>query len=254
MVSGSLRDKLKVSEVFGPTIQGEGFSAGQHCLFIRLSGCNLQCTWCDTAYTWAFTPEKASKTISGKLYNEDEETSLMSSGEAHRALLNLWDVDTKPTLIVVSGGEPMMQQSDGMFGLFERLYMSGNRIHIETAGTIAPTGPIGYYVSQYNVSPKLSHSGNLKAKRYKPSALRALVLTGKARFKFVVQKLEDLEEVKEIVEEVGIDDWHVQVMPEGTDPDTLRETTQQIAEVAIAQGWGISPRLHVNIWADVRGK
>lgn len=245
---------LKISQVFGPTVQGEGSAAGRHCLFVRTFDCNLECNFCDTPYTWAVTEEKAAKTRSGQLYKRDDPAYGMKSMEADEVLARLrklWDVETRPTIIVVSGGEPMMQQR-ALVPLLEQLHGWGNEVHIETAGTIAPTAELDAFVTQYNVSPKLASSGNRLTKRYKPQALAALLNTGKAWFKFVItaDHETDLAEVDRIVADVAVPPQRVMVMPEGSDARTNIATAQQVVESALARGYGLSFRTHVLLWND----
>ncbi|MBW1597252.1 7-carboxy-7-deazaguanine synthase QueE [Streptomyces sp. JJ38] len=147
---------LKISQLFGPTIQGEGSAAGRHCLFVRVFDCNLECTFCDTAYTWAVTDEKAAKTRSGRRYDRDDPAyglKLMEPVDVLAGLRKLWDIQTRSTIIVVSGGEPMMQQQ-ALFPVLQQLRDWGNEVHIETAS-----------------------SGNRLSKRYKPTVLAALHAT-----------------------------------------------------------------------------
>jgi 7-carboxy-7-deazaguanine synthase len=245
---------LAISQIFGPTVQGEGSAAGQHCVFVRTFGCNLECAWCDTAYTWAVTSEKAAKTLSGHLYDRDDPAygrKLMEPEEVLRQLRALWDVESWPTIIVVSGGEPMMQQRD-LVPLLERLHGWGNQVHVETAGTIAPVPEFDALVTQYNVSPKLDSSGNRRSMRFKPEALVALRATGKAWFKFVITRdpEADLAEVDSIVSEVAVLPHRVMVMPEGSDPRTNITTAQQVVDLALARGYGLSFRSHVFLWGD----
>ncbi|MFI6281624.1 7-carboxy-7-deazaguanine synthase QueE [Streptomyces sp. NPDC050988] len=245
---------LRISQVFGPTVQGEGSAAGRHCLFVRTFDCNLGCTWCDTAYTWAVTEEKAAKTRSGKRYEHDDPAyglKVMEPAEVMDRLRALWEVETRPTIIVVSGGEPMMQQR-GLVPLLQRLSGCGNEVHIETAGTIAPVAEFDACVTQYNVSPKLANSGNRLSKRYKPAVLAALRDTEKAWFKFVVtQDYEtDLEEVDRIVADVPVPTQRVMVMPEGSDRRTNIATAQKTVDAALARGYGLSFRTHVLLWND----
>ena len=245
---------LKISQVFGPTVQGEGSAAGRHCLFVRTFACNLECTWCDTAYTWAVTEQKAAKTRSGHKYDQGDPAygeKMMEPGDVLARLSTLWDVEKRPTIIVVSGGEPMMQQQ-ALVPLLERLRGWGNEIHIETAGTIAPTADFDAVVTQYNVSPKLAHSGNRRSKRYKPEALAALRDTEKAWFKFVITAAHetDLAEVDLIVADAALPVRRVMVMPEGSDGRTNITTAQQVVDSALARGYGLSFRTHVFLWND----
>lgn len=245
---------LKISQVFGPTIQGEGSAAGRHCLFVRTFDCNLECAWCDTAYTWAVTDEKAARTRSGHRYERDDPAygvKLMEPSEVVLRLRSLWDVENRPTVIVISGGEPMMQQRE-LVPLLEQLRGWGNEVHIETAGTIAPTAEFDTCVTQYNVSPKLAHSGNRLSKRYKPRALAALRNTGRAWFKFVVTAdyETDLVEVDRIVAEVRVPPRRVMVMPEGSDGRTNITIAQRIVDAALERGYGLSFRTHVLLWND----
>ncbi|MEU8132150.1 7-carboxy-7-deazaguanine synthase QueE [Streptodolium elevatio] len=245
---------LKISQVFGPTVQGEGSAAGRHCLFVRTFGCNLECAWCDTAYTWAVTEAKAARTHSGRLYDRDDPAygmKPMEPDEVLAQLRELWDVERRPTVVVVSGGEPMMQQRD-LVPLLDRLHGWGNEVHVETAGTIAPVDAFDAVVTQYNVSPKLANSGNRPTKRYRPEALAALRDTGKAWFKFVVTAdLEtDLAEVDCIVADVAIPSRRVMVMPEGSDARTNTATARRMVDTALARGYGLSLRTHVLLWGD----
>lgn len=244
---------LKVNEVFGPTIQGEGPSAGRHCLFVRLADCNLHCWWCDTPYTWAFTENKAAQHKSGKVHDKAEEIHYLADVEIFQQLRQLWDITNTPTTIVISGGEPMLQQKE-LDGLVRLLYANGNRIEIETAGTIVPTERWAELV-QFNVSPKLDHSGNTIRARRNPDALWSLARHGGV-FKFVVGSKDDFAEIDEIVRIAGIATYSdkIWIMPEGTTIDAIREHAQLIADEVLARGWNITLRNHVMIWGDERGK
>jgi organic radical activating enzyme len=244
---------LRVSQIFGPTLQGEGSAAGQHCLFLRLFDCNLQCTWCDTAYTWAYTDQRAAKTQSGHKYEKlDPAYGLkeMSTEEVFGALEKLWPIYTHPTIVVVSGGEPMMQQG-GLEPVLTELIHHGNKVHVETAGTIAPVQLEGC-VTQFNCSPKLESSGNRKSIRYKPEVLRELT-SYNTWFKFVVTqdtREADLTEVDDIVKEVGIDPRRVQLMPEGSTTEQNVTTARLIVDDVLARGYGLTMREHVLLWGD----
>jgi organic radical activating enzyme len=245
---------LKVSQVFGPTVQGEGSAAGRHCVFLRTFDCNLECTWCDTAYTWAVTDDKAAKTRSGVRYERDEPQygmKVMDTDEVLKRLREVWDVEGRPTIVVVSGGEPMMQQR-GLVPVLEQLHAWGNEVHIETAGTLPPSAAFDACVTQYNVSPKLAHSGNRLSKRFKPQALAALLDTGKAWFKFVVTDgfEADLQEVDEMVADVGIPYRRVMVMPEGGTGSGNIALGQRVVDAALERGYGLSFRTHVFLWND----
>lgn len=243
---------LEINEIFGPTIQGEGMAAGQHCLFIRTFGCNLTCTWCDTARTWATTEEKASRTEAGKLFDTDEQLNLMRVDEVITALLMKWDVVNKPTLIVISGGEPMMQKAK-LTPLTRQLFDWGNRIHVETAGTIKTLPNFDVTIDQYNVSPKLGNSGNDFKKRYKPDAIESLMHTGKARFKFVVRSMADFPEIDFIVKDLDIDPSHVQIMGEGINAVRNIRIAQEVIDETLRRGFGYSFRSHILIWGNKEG-
>lgn len=244
---------LLVSELFGPTIQGEGSAAGRHCLFIRLGLCNLECKWCDTAYTWAFTEAKAAKTNSGILYNKAEQLREMTAQEIIDGLKALWDIDSEPTMIVISGGEPLMQQAE-LVELCRVLKLRGCDVHIETAGTIAPSPELAEVVAQFNVSPKLANSGNVESKRFKPGVISQFAGLEQAWFKFVVTTPAELDEVDFIVETCGIPHRRVMVMPEGVSLDANMQVARAIADATIGRGYGLSLRYHILLWRDERGR
>lgn len=223
---------LVVSEVFGPTLQGEGPSAGRRAGFVRLGRCNLACTWCDTAYTWDWS-------------RYDPSVELRRAGVAEVvAEVQAMDVP----MVVITGGEPLLQQS-GVAELAAAL--APRRIEVETAGTIAPRPELVPLVHQWNVSPKLANSGNRRDRRYRPDALRAFEATGRAVFKFVAAQPADLDEAAAIVAECGLTD--VWVMPEGTSAEVLQARMAALADAVVARGWSLTPRLHVELWGDKRG-
>ncbi|HZQ27888.1 MAG TPA: 7-carboxy-7-deazaguanine synthase QueE [Acidimicrobiales bacterium] len=221
---------LIVSEVFGPTIQGEGPSVGRRAGFVRLGRCNLACTWCDTPYTWDWS-------------RFDPAVELRRAGVAEVvAEVEAMDVP----LVVVTGGEPLLQQS-ALVELLAALAAPGRRIEVETAGTLAPSPELVALVDQFNVSPKLANSGNPVERRWRPGVLGAFSATGKAIFKFVVTGPDDLAEV------ATMDVAPVWIMPEGTDPAVLQRRLAELVEPVLARGWNLTPRLHVAIWGDRRG-
>jgi 7-cyano-7-deazaguanosine (preQ0) biosynthesis protein QueE len=224
--------ELVVSEVFGPTFQGEGPSVGRRAGFVRLGRCNLACTWCDTAYTWDWSR-----------YDPAVELHRRSVADVVAAV-EAMDVP----MVVITGGEPLLQQR----GLAELLpALSPRRIEVETAGTLAPTAEVVAGVDQFNVSPKLANSGNALEQRHRPDVLRAFESTGKAVFKFVCASVADLDEVASVVVECSL--TSVWVMPEGTSAEVVRERMGVLVEPVLARGWNLTPRLHVELWGDKRG-
>lgn len=233
---------LYVSEIFGPTIQGEGPSSGKRCAFVRLMTCNLTCSWCDTPYTWDFNG------LNGTAYDREKEETFMSVQDIYDAVKKL-NVER----VVFSGGEPMMQKRE-LIPLFEMLAFDGIAIEIETNGTIIPEAELLPLITQINCSPKLSNSGVLLKKRRKVETLKALLHSGTpVAFKFVCQSKECLDEVEEIQLEVGIPDRQIWIMPEGRNIMELDTHMAVIADDAIARGWNITPRTHVAIWGAKRG-
>lgn len=153
-------------------------------------------------------------------------------------------------LLVVSGGEPMLQQEQ-LCEVIDQLSPSV-RVEIETAGTLVPTAEFTEHISAFNVSPKLAHSGNDKLKRYRPEALDALAATGKVQvWKFVAQGPSDLHEVDELVKLHNLSP--VYIMPEGVTREELEEHSKSLIDAVIARGWHMTPRLHIQLWGNERG-
>jgi 7-cyano-7-deazaguanosine (preQ0) biosynthesis protein QueE len=230
--------ELTIAEVFGPTFQGEGPSIGRLCGFVRLGGCNLRCTWCDTPYTWDWTG------VNGRAYDPRVELRQRSTGDILQELGAMG-----VSMVVLTGGEPLLH-GEKLRPLLHGCRERNWRTEVETNGTIAPTG-VADLVTQFNVSPKLSNSGNPLAERYRPDVLRAFEATGKAIFKFVVCGSGDLSEIDEIVGACGLST--VYVMPEGTDAERMQEHMRAVAEQVLARRWNLTTRLHVQIWGNRRG-
>ncbi|MEU7257426.1 radical SAM protein [Streptomyces rimosus] len=233
--------KIVVNEIFGPTIQGEGPSMGRICSFVRLGGCNLTCTWCDTPYTWDWTGQSNE----GTAYDPKAELHAMHVVDVADRLRAM-DV----RLVVISGGEPLQQQQTVTL-LCHMLKESGVSVEIETNGTIAPSPALTATQARFNVSPKLRHSGMGPERTVVPVALRALNATGGAAFKFVCRGPADLEEVDAIVARHGLES--VWIMPEGQDQETLTRHMSSLADAVVARRWNMSTRIHVQAWGNRRG-
>lgn len=222
---------MKIAEVFY-SIQGEGMLLGIPSVFVRTSGCNLRCAWCDTPYT-SWKPEGSEWSVEALLGYVREH----SSGH-----------------VVVTGGEPMIQPE--MVALTEGLRAMGQHITIETAGTVFRE----VACDLMSISPKLANStpeGEFAAQherlRYQPEVLRRLMAWCAYQLKFVIAAPEDVVEVARVCEQLGAERGRVVLMPEGTKAEVLRERGVWLAEECKRTGYRYSPRLHVDLWGDKRG-
>ncbi|KKM85198.1 hypothetical protein LCGC14_1291440 [marine sediment metagenome] len=227
---------LKVSELFGPTIQGEGPSLGKPASFLRLAICNLKCVWCDSKYTWDWTQ-----------FDPRHEIKQMSPDEVFAELLR-----HRTGMLVVTGGEPLLQKEKLLPILSVVRGTWSWRVEVETAGTIDP-GDLTFFVDQFNVSPKLANSGNELKRRLVPEVLTMLCRGRSSIFKFVITDLRDLEEVGSIVSDIGIPPERVYIMPEGTDVRALKVTSTRVASEVVRRGWNLTTRLHIALWGNRRG-
>lgn len=223
-------------EIFA-SLQGEGPSAGRPSVFVRLSRCNLACTWCDTAYTWRFAGPGAFERKANQVTLSEDDTA-----ERIRALCQ--------DRLVVTGGEPLLQ-APALARLLTLL--SGMHVEIETNGTVAPPPTLDALVDQYNVSPKLTHSGNAAALALVPARLAAFAADPRAFFKFVVAAPADVAEVLALANAYAIPRERLFLMPEGTDGATLRTRARWLAPLALEHGLRFSDRLHIHLYGDTRG-
>jgi 7-carboxy-7-deazaguanine synthase len=231
---------MRVSELFGPTIQGEGPSTGVPAVFVRLWGCNLDCAWCDTPFTWDVT---------GKLGTAYDRTAESTTRTAEDVWAEVVALGGRARLLVITGGEPMLQPV-AVLELAQRAVEAGWRVEVETNGTRPPLDTLAI---NYRVSPKLTHADTTK------DPIRAERLAEYARhpgtaFKFVATTASDLDEVDAICLEADIPAEQVWVMPEGVDRAALEDHAAALVEHVIDRGWHLSTRLHVLLWGNERGR
>lgn len=232
-------DRLKISETF-VSLQGEGGLTGVPSWFVRLSGCNLRCVWCDTPYA-SWSPEGEARMISDLI------AEALDSGVRHA---------------VVTGGEPML--FDGVEPLCARLREAGMHVTIETAGTIDRD----VACDLMSLSPKLSNStpvddprdpggwwaGRHEARRTDLAPLRGLLdrFAGH-QFKFVVTGPDDMAEIDALLEAVGpVDPGRVFLMPEGVEVPSP-EAVAWVVETCTRHGFRYGHRLHIELFGDTRG-
>jgi len=230
-------------EIFA-ALQGEGPSAGRPSAFVRLSRCNLACQWCDTAYTWRFTGD-----------NRPHRDETAYDRAANQLLLEESEVAARIAALgqdrlVVTGGEPLLQ-APALARLLKLLEMP--HVEIETNGTVAPTPALDALVDQYNVSPKLAHSGNPANLALIPERLAAFAADPRAFFKFVIAAPEDCAEVLAITTQYAIPSGQVFLMPEGRDSETLRSRERWLGDICLQHGFRLSDRLHIHLSGDTRG-
>ena len=230
---------MKISELFF-SIQGEGELTGVPSVFVRTSGCNLRCRWCDTKYA-SWKPEGENVTINDLL------DKVCSYPARH---------------VVISGGEPMIAK--GIEEFTHLLKESGKHITIDTAGTIAPNG---IQCDLASLSPKLSDStpkeGDInkewidrhESKRLDYDILSEWVNSYNFQLKFVVSKEEEIKEIQNVISRIEgkIIPEKVLLMPEGVDPDTLRSRYDLLIDLCKENGYRLCHRLHIDLFGNTPG-
>lgn len=234
-------------EIFA-ALQGEGASAGVPCAFVRLSRCNLACVWCDTAYTWRFEGDHRPHRDGVAFARADNQVSLDEADVAARiAALG-------QSRLVVTGGEPLLQGAAlaRMLTALKGL-VPGLAVEVETNGTVAPSPALDPLIDQFNVSPKLAHSGNPAELALVAERLAAFAADRRAWFKFVVHAPGDVADVRALAKAHGISPGRVILMPEGRDSETLRERARWLGELCLNNGFRMGDRLHIHLSGDTRG-
>ena len=231
------------------TLQGEGPSMGCPAIFLRLSLCNLHCVWCDTPFTWNWEGSPW-KHQDDRKYSKEEQIVTRSCEELLPILTNL---ASKGDRLVITGGEPLLQQKE-IFALLQTLPTAFSAVEIETNGTQQPDSSLDTFVTQYNVSPKLSNSHNSEKLRIQEVPMKFFAASEKAFFKFVVLSQQDLDEVYALASRFKIPAKRILLMPEGRTPEALVKNRTWIAQACLDNGYRLTDRLHVQLWGDERGR
>ena len=230
---------MLISEIFY-SIQGEGELTGVPSVFVRTSGCNLRCTWCDTKYaSWNPTGTKMSV--------EDIAARVMEFGARH---------------VVVTGGEPMVAKE--LPQLLSLLKADGQHITIETAGTVAPEG---IPCDLASLSPKLSNStpdpeelSDSWSRRHDETrlnfdALNAWIADYPFQFKFVVATSRDVDELTELTSklDIPIPPAKILLMPEGIEASVIRGRDDTLIDLCKKHGYRYCNRLHIELFGNTAG-
>ena len=229
---------MLVSEIFY-SIQGEGVLTGVPSVFVRTSGCNLRCNWCDTPYA-SWNPEGTQRTVAQIIAEISEYPA------RH---------------VVLTGGEPMIAKD--LPQLAGEIKQLGHHITIETAATVAPAGIACDLAS---LSPKLLNSApdtrlsatwrkKHEATRWQPDVVRAWIDEYEYQFKFVVAQPADVEELEGMLSSLKreIPRDRVLLMPEGTTLEAMRSRAGWLGEVCKSRGYRYAHRLHIELYGNKRG-
>lgn len=204
------------------SIQGEGVRAGTPAVFLRLAGCNLHCSWCDTQYSWGAGTEVPEAELAARI------------------------TAFKCNNLVLTGGEPLLQTAalELLLSLLpQRLF-----IEVETNGTVPPSPALVQRVNQWNVSPKLQHAGNA-GRGIHTAALAAFAATQRAWFKFVVRSAADWPEIAAL----RLPQERIILMPCATTTQALQNARPAVVDLCLQQHVRYGDRLHVAIWGDKKG-
>ncbi len=227
---------MRIAEIYR-SVQGEGLMTGVPSVFVRASGCNLRCWFCDTPFA-SWHPEG---------YDMSTDEIVAQSEE--------WDCRH----IVITGGEPMLFSE--LIPLSEQLRANGRHITIETAGTLH----LPVACDLMSISPKFASSAPPNAahphwhrrhlrERHRPDVIRRLVTEFQYQVKFVVDTTADLDEVSAYLDEFPeISRERVLLMPQGTDADQLAARTLWLRPYCEAQGLIFCPRKQIEWYGPVRG-
>jgi 7-carboxy-7-deazaguanine synthase len=231
---------VKIAEIFY-SIQGEGMLVGTPSVFVRTSGCNLRCRWCDTPYT-SWDPQGEERSLD----------SIVDQVERYGA-----------SHVVITGGEPMIAP-----GIEELTHRLRQHITIETAGTVdrnvrcdlmsispklANSTPSNGHDALFDIATSSRWATQHERVRYQPEILRRLIQLYPYQIKFVITDPGDLNEVQAIVRDIGAETNRVVLMPEGVDAEALAKRGRWLAEIAKQTGFRMTPRLHIDLWGNRRG-
>ena len=210
-------------------MHAQGPSAGRRCSLIQMGGCNLSCSWCDSAFTWDTARYDLSREVGYWSVAEVVETALAC----------------RPGLVVISGGEPLLQQNSAAWTMLLEA-LAGNEIGVETNGTQSPTEATLNRVSWVTVSPKLAHSGDPAWARINRDVL--LQWGNCARqfdvdFSFAVRDVSDVETARGLVVLHELPPERVWIVPEGTTTATSVDRLNEVSEAALTAGFNLSSRL-----------
>jgi 7-carboxy-7-deazaguanine synthase len=228
---------MRIAELFY-SIQGEGKLMGVPSAFVRVSGCNLRCVWCDTPYA-SWNPEGQEMSVDRILGRVGE------FGARH---------------VVVTGGEPLIMPD--IEPLCEALAAAEYHITVETAATVFK--PLRLDLA--SLSPKLANSTPLyreggrlarmhEQRRLNVPVIQSFIDTAPLfQLKFVVADPADLREIQQVLGELRR--WRpedVLLMPEGTDAATLASRAAWLTEMCKQHGYRYCPRLHIELYGNRRG-
>jgi 7-carboxy-7-deazaguanine synthase len=229
---------MLISEIFY-SIQGEGELTGVPSVFVRTSGCNLRCNWCDTPYA-SWNPE-------GEDFSID---SIVAEVLKHPA-----------QHCVLTGGEPMVAK--GIHELARQLRTADKHITIETAATVPPKG---IDCDLASLSPKLSNSTPDKrlpttwrdrheSARLQIDVIRDWINHYPYQLKFVVSSEKDVTEIQELVEHLDptTPPSKILLMPEGTTPESITAASNSLVDLCKRSGYRLCHRLHVDLFGNTRG-
>ena len=230
---------MLISEIFY-SIQGEGELTGVPSVFVRTSGCNLRCAWCDTPYA-SWNPEGDMRTV----------PQILAEVQSYQPARH----------VVLTGGEPMIAKDVRV--LAKEIRALGHHLTIETAATVAPEGIACDLAS---LSPKLLNSApdaqehgawrkKHESTRWQPEVVRAWVDAYPYQFKFVVARPEDVDELEHMLAALHreIPRHKVLLMPEATTLEKMRGRAGWLGELCKARGYRYAHRLHIELYGNKRG-
>lgn len=253
---------LRVSELFYG-LQGEGPSIGTPSVFVRLTGCNLQCSWCDTLDVWKRGEnyeledlqiaicEIASASSLREPFSFDKSDMQVDISDYAKGLQAL---DKGAVHVVITGGEPLLQDVE-----VEKLIKAiraeapGAYFELETNGTLA--SPVIELFSQINCSPKLASAREPLHKRCNPSALMLLNKHPNINYKFVIGQPSDWHDVQEDYDRyIDLSGTNIYLMPAALNREELIANSRMVWNLAAQNGLKMTTRLQTIAWSNLKGK
>jgi len=230
---------IRLVEIFR-SIQGEGLFIGSPAVFVRTHGCNLQCPFCDTKYSWF--------TNLGEGYREVDDNQLWNE---------INDIRQKRDIVVFTGGEPMLWQ-DQLVNVIKRLPMVS---HVETNGTVIPTPEMRKHVTHFVVSPK-----EWEDREMQEQVSWWIKNVKKMSLKFVISDEEDVTYINELFDLTRVKDVILQPERYAATSDTAWNNTAQSEYLKqliklidwsnlhlTGVNWRVLPQLHYLLYGNKTG-